>query len=121
MVVDEGGANIIESLPDGMFVSAPRPSSVNGPHFIGTLMGKWKVYKDMFLTKEVGSSPQGNILMGFKGTQFFEAGYVWSPYQLLYTTDSITLANMVTQKGMASRYAGKMVNSDMYVRINIVP
>jgi len=121
IVVDENGANMIESLPGNMFVAAPRPSSVNGPHFIGTLMGKWRVYKDMFLSQEVGASADGNLLMGFKGTQFFEAGYVWSPYQLLYTTDSITLANMVTQKGMASRYAGKMVNSDMYVRVNLVP
>jgi hypothetical protein len=121
LVVDEGGSNIIESLPAGMFVAAPRPSSINGPHFIGTLMNKWKVYKDMFLSKEPGASVTGNILMGFKGGQFFEAGYVWSPYHLMYTTDSITLANMVTQKGMASRYAGKMVNALMYVRINIVP
>lgn len=121
LVVDEGAANVIESLPAGMFVSAPRPSSVNGPHYIGTLMNKWRVYKDMFLSQESGASADGNILMGFKGTQFFEAGYVWSPYQLLYTTDSITLANMVTQKGMASRYAGKLVNADMYVRVNLAP
>jgi hypothetical protein len=57
--------------------------------------------------------------MGFKGTQFYEAGYVWSPYQLLYTTEALTTADFITQRGMASRYATKMVNSDMFVRINI--
>lgn len=121
IIVDEGAANIIESLPAGMFVAAPRPANINGMHFIGTLLGRYRVYKDLFLVKEAGSSANGNILMGFKGTQFFEAGFVWSPYQLMYTTDSLTLANMITQKGMASRYATKMVNRDMYCRISIVP
>lgn len=119
LVVDEGAANIIESLPAGMFVAAPRPSNINGMHFIGTLLGRYRVYKDLFLSKEPGSVANGNILMGYKGTQFFEAGFVWSPYQLMYTTDSLTTANMLTQKGMASRYATKMVNRDMYCRISI--
>jgi hypothetical protein len=121
IICDEGASNIIESLPAGMFVAAPRPANINGMHFIGTLLGRYRVYKDMFLYKEAGSSASGNILMGFKGTQFYEAGYVWSPYQLMYTTDSLTLSNMITQKGMASRYSTKFVNRDMYCRINIVP
>ena len=48
-----------------------------------------------------------------------EAGFVWSPYQLLYTTDALTTADFLTQKGMASRYATKMVNPGMFVRINL--
>ncbi len=119
LIVDEGAANIIESLPAGMFVAGPRPASVHGLHFIGTLVGKYRVYKDIHLDKEPGAATDGNILMGFKGTQFYEAGLVWSPYQLLYTTDPLTTADFVTQRGMASRYATKMVNPDMYVRVNI--
>jgi len=119
IVCDEGGSNLIESLPAGMFVAAPRPANVQGLHFIGTLLNRYRVYKDMYLNKEPGSSTYGNILMGYKGTQFFEAGLVWAPYQLMYTTDSLTRANMVTEKGLASRYATKMVNRDFYVRVNI--
>ncbi len=119
IVVDEGASNVIESLPAGMFVSAPRPANVQGLHFIGTLVGKYRVYKDLLLSQETGASANGNILMGFKGTQFFEAGFVWSPYQLLYSTEALTTANFLTQKGMASRYATKMVNSLFYVRINL--
>ncbi|KKM13887.1 hypothetical protein LCGC14_1711680 [marine sediment metagenome] len=119
LVVDEGAATVIESLPAGMFVQAPRPANVQGLHFIGTLVGRYRVYKDLHLDKEPGASANGNILMGFKGTQFFEAGFVWSPYQLLYTTDSLTTADFLTQKGMASRYATKMVNNLMYARINL--
>lgn len=119
LIVDEGASNIIESLPQGMFVAAPRPANVQGLHFIGTLVNRYRVYKDLYLNKEPGASGPGNILMGYKGTQFFEAGFVWSPYQLMYTTDSLTRANMMTEKGMASRYATKMVNRDMYCRINV--
>lgn len=119
IIVDTGAATVVESLPAGMFVSAPKPASVHGLHFIGTLTGKYRVYKDIHLDKEPGASANGNILMGFKGTQFYEAGLVWSPYQLLYTTDPLTTADFITQRGLASRYATKMVNPDMYVRINL--
>ena len=121
LVVDEGAANVVESLPRTLFVPAPRPASVQGLHFIGTLQGKYRVYKDWHLINETGASATGNVLMGFKGTQFFEAGFVWSPYQMLYTTDSLTTADFLTQKGMASRYATKMVNPDFYARINLSP
>lgn len=119
VILDEGASNIVESLPSGMFVAAPRPANVQGLHFIGTLLGRYRVYKDLYLSKEPGSSAYGNILMGFKGTQFFEAGFVYSPYQLMYTSDTLQTANMMNQKGMASRYATKMVNRDMYIRVNI--
>ena len=121
IVADQGASNIIQSLPAGMFVPAPRPANVQGMHFIGTLLGQWRVYKDIFLDREPGASVTGNILMGFKGTQFYEAGFVWSPYQLLYTTDALTTADFLTQKGMASRYATKMINPAMFARISIVP
>ena len=119
IVVDEGAANLVESLPASMFTRAPRPPSVHGIHYIGDLLGTYRIYKDRHLDKEPGASSVGNLLMGFKGTNFFEAGLVWSPYQLLYTTTSLQTANFVTQKGVASRYATKMVNGDMYARINL--
>ncbi len=117
MVVDEGAANLIESLGTTLFVAAPQPASVQGLHFIGTLGGKYRVYKDLHLNKLPNASQHGNILMGFKGTQFFEAGFVWSPYRMLYTTPTLQTADFMNQKGMASRYATKMANPNMYVRI----
>ncbi len=119
LIVDDLASNLIESLPAGMFQPAPRPSSVNGPHFIGTLLGKYRVYKDVFLGQLPGSSTYGNILMGYKGDDFFKAGLVWSPYQLFYTTDTLTTADQVSQKGIASRYAFKMVNAAMYARVDL--
>lgn len=119
MVVDQGAANLIESLPASMFVRNPNPPSVHGLHFIGTLVGQYRVYKDLQLDKEPGASATGNMLMGFKGSNFFEAGMVWAPYQLMYTTATLQTADFLNQRGLASRYATKMVNADMYARINL--
>ena len=119
IVIDELASNLVESLPNTVWKAAPRPASVQGLHFIGTLNGKFRVYKDIHLSAEPGASAYGNVLMGFKGTQFFEAGLVWSPYQMLYMTDELTTADFLTQRGMASRYATKMVNPDMYCRVNL--
>jgi hypothetical protein len=119
IVVDTPAASIIESLPRDLFERAPRPASTHGLHLIGTLAGSIRVYKYLFLANETGAStyPNGNILMGYKGNNFFDAGLVYSLYQAFYTTDALTTADFVTQKGMASRYATKMVNPFMYVRI----
>lgn len=117
MVVDSGAATVIQSLPNNMFVAAANVGAVQGLHFIGTLNGTWRIYKDLLLKNEPGASAYGNILIGFKGNDFFDAGFVWAPYQLLYTTDSIPTACFTVNKGMATRYATKMVNPNMYARI----
>lgn len=119
LVADANACTLIETLPRDLFEPAPRPANIMGLHFIGTLGGKLRVYKWIHLSREAGASAQGNILMGFKGSSFWEAGLVWAPYQLMYTTDSLTTADFITQKGMASRYALKMVNPLMYLRLNI--
>lgn len=119
IVCDSGAATMIESLPNNMFVAAPQPASVQGLHYIGTLCNRWRVYKDLLLKNEPGASAVGNLLLGFKGNNFFEAGYVWAPYQLLYTTDSIPTPCFTVNKGMATRYATKMVNPNMYARISL--
>lgn len=119
IVVDTGAANLLESLPSTMFQRAPAPSNLQGIHFIGTLMGQYRVYKDLHLDKLPNSEATGNMLMGFKGTQFYEAGFVWSPYQLLYSTPTLTTSDFMSQRGLASRYATKMVNPAMFTRIGL--
>ena len=119
-VVDAGMSNLIESLPSTLFERAPKPASVQGLHFIGTLAGQFRIYKDLHLDKLPNANTLGNMLMGYKGTQFFDAGYVWAPYQLLYSTQPTTLADFMTQRGLASRYATKMVNPGMFTRIGLV-
>jgi hypothetical protein len=119
LIVDTNAANIIESLPRDLYTpSETKPSNVMGLHFIGTLKGL-RVYKWIHLANESGAVAGGNMLMGWKGNDFYDAGLVYSPYQLLYTTETLTRANFVSEKGLASRYAVKMVNSAFYVRISI--
>lgn len=119
LLVDAGAANVLITIGAPLFVKAPDPVSVNGVYFLGTLNGQFKVYMDMNLALLTGASAVGNILMGFKGREFFEAGLVYSPLNALYTTDTTTLANFMAQKGMASRYATKMVNPDLYARVSL--
>jgi hypothetical protein len=121
LVFDTNFATLIESLPASMFVRGPKPASVHGLHYIGDLMGQFRCYKDLHLDKEPGSSATGNALMGFKGNNFFEAGMVYAPYQLLYTTNPLETADFLTQRGMASRYATKLVNADFYARVSLAP
>lgn len=119
IVGDELACTVMESM-GSTFVAAPKPANVQGLHYVGMLAGKYKVYKDLSLTQLPGSVATGNMLMGFKGTMFHEAGLVWSPLNLLYTTQSLTRANFMTEKGFASRYATKLVNPHMYARISLL-
>ena len=84
-----------------------------GPHFIGTLGGRYKVYV-------VPAMPADGFVMGYKGNNFLEAGYVYAPYMPVLSTDILTLANMTGQQGYATSYGKKMVNSKLYIAGKIV-
>lgn len=118
-VVDQGAASMVESLPSNIWQPAPQPANVQGLHFIGTLAGRYRVYKDLLLHNEQGASSYGNILLGWKGRGIADAGFVYAPYQMFYTTDSIPDACFNIRKAMATRYATKMVNANMYARISL--
>jgi hypothetical protein len=83
-------------------------SSGVGPHFIGTLGGKYKVYV-------IPQFPADQFLMGYKGTNFLETGYVYAPYQPVLTTDLLMPADFRGQQGYATSYGLKMVNNKMYI------
>lgn len=101
--------NIIESL-------APRfkreGKAMPGPHYIGTLDGNWKVYKNPFYNVD-------KALVGYKGEMFLEAGFVYAPYLPLYTTRTIMLDDMIARLGLASSGATKMVNEYFFSSISI--
>lgn len=80
-----------------------------GPHFIGTLGGKYKVYV-------VPQMDADDFVMGYKGTNFLETGYVYAPYMPILTTDLLMPADYRGQQGYATSYGLKMVNNKMYLR-----
>jgi Major capsid protein Gp23 len=122
MICDIAAASVIRTIPAPVFVEAPLDNRTQGVQFIGKLNGI-DVWVDRFLTQlstgvtDPTASSYGNILMGHKGTEFWDAGYVYAPYQPLISTVAVTLDDFVTRKGLATRYAKKIIQPQMYKRI----
>ena len=121
-----GGANflvcsptvgtILESIPgfaadsDG---DAAKASYAFGVQKVGSINGRYKVYKNPYMT-------ENKILLGFRGSQFLESGAVFAPYiplimtPLVYDPDTFT-----PRKGLLTRYAKKMVRPEFYGTIEV--
>jgi hypothetical protein len=121
-----GGANflvcspsvgtILESIPgfaadsDG---DTAKASYAFGVQKVGALNSRQKVYKNPYMT-------ENQILLGFRGGQFLEAGAVFAPYiplimtPLVYDPDTFT-----PRKGLLTRYAKKMVRPEFYGIIKV--
>lgn len=82
---------------------------INGPHFIGTLAGKWRVYKNPFYQDDV-------FLLGYKGESYLDAGYVYAPYMPLYTTPTMVMDDFIFRKGLATSYGQVMLNNMLYAK-----
>lgn len=109
-----GGVNvcsIIESIGGRFVPDTTGPKA--GPHFIGTLDGRWKVYKNPYYGAD-------DFIVGYKGESYLEGGYVYAPYLPLYTTPTIMLDDFVNRKGVATRYGKKMINSKFYAKGQMV-
>jgi hypothetical protein len=94
-----------------------------GVQKIGTLSSKYICYKDPFfpVSSNVGSgSGSGQILGGYKGSTFIDAGYVWAPYIPLQSTATfLNPEDFAFTKGLRTRYAKKMVRSEFYGTITV--
>ena len=102
---------IVETLPE--FVAETLGSkTINGPHLVGVLAGKWKVYKNPFYNAD-------HFLLGYKGDSWLDAGYVYAPYLPLYTTPTVVLDDFVFRKGLATSYGQVMLNNDLYAKGSI--
>ena len=121
-----GGANflvcspavgtILESIPgfaadtDG---DVSKASYAFGVQKVGQLNGRYKVYKNPYMT-------ENTILLGFRGSQFLETGAVFAPYIPLIMTPLVYDPNTFTpRKGLLTRYAKKMVRPEFYGTIQV--
>jgi len=116
MVCSPTVATIIESIPgfasnsDG---DAAKMEYAFGVQKAGQLNSRYTVYKNPYMT-------ENTILMGFRGTQFLEAGAVFAPYiplimtPLIYDPDTFT-----PRKGLLTRYAKKMLRPEFYGKIYV--
>ena len=103
------GANVAAVIECMRNFDGTGASDAVGPHFIGTLGGKYKCYVVPLLEPDV-------FVMGYKGTNFLETGFVYAPYMPVLTTDVLLPADFRGQQGYATSYGMKMVNGKMYLR-----
>ena len=93
-----------------------------GVYHVGTVSAKYALYKDPFFpTVNVGTgSGTGNILLGYKGQTFLDAGYVWAPYIPLQVTATFLDPNdFQFRKGLRTRYATSLVRSEFYGQVQV--
>ena len=102
-------ASILEMTAGFRAKVAPDADSGDaGAMQVGSISKKWDVYVDPYFPRNV-------ILVGRRGAQFLESGYVYAPYVPLQVTPTIFgVEDFVPRKGVMTRYAKKMVRPDMY-------
>jgi hypothetical protein len=107
-------ATILESHP--LFESA---GNLNGPGviFSGVYANRWKVFKNPFLTSTVaGTFGSSDFLMGYKGNNFYDAGYAYCPWISFFSTPTVMLDDMVSRKAVMTHYAQKAINGMFYLK-----
>jgi len=116
MVISPTVATIIESIPG--FASNNNGEAQDmeyafGVQKAGTFNGRYKVYKNPYMT-------ENTILLGYRGTQFLEAGAVFAPYIPLIMTPLVyDPATFTPRKGIMTRYAKKMLRPEFYAKIYV--
>lgn len=94
-------------------VSSPMTIGVDGGA-VGSVGNRFTVYKDPYF-------PRNRILVGFKGSNYLETGYVYAPYVPLIVTPTIFAPeDFSPRKGVMTRYAKKMVRSDFYGVVTVL-
>ena len=121
-----GGANflvcsptvgtVLESIPGFAANSDGDAAKMNyafGVQKVGQLNGRYQVYKNPYMT-------ENQVLLGYRGTQFLEAGAVFAPYVPLIMTPMVYDPTTFTpRKGLLTRYAKKMLRPEYYGVIKI--
>lgn len=89
------------------------PMSI-GAEAVGSVSNRFTVYKDSYF-------PRNRILLGFKGGNYLETGYVYAPYVPLIVTPTIFgQEDFTPRKGVMTRYGKKMVRSDFYGTVTVL-
>ena len=112
LVVSPSVATILESMNG--FSANPGKDALQfaaGVSNIGSISNRYDVYKNPYMTENV-------ILLGFKGSNFFETGAVYAPYVPLIMTPLVyDPTNFTPRRGVMTRYAKKIVRPEFYGKI----
>ena len=119
-----GGANFIVASPNvctilesmNGFAANPAKDALQfaaGVSQVGSISNRYDVYKNPYMTENV-------ILLGFKGSNFFETGAVYAPYVPLIMTPLVyDPVNFTPRRGVMTRYAKKIVRPEFYGKVVI--
>ena len=119
-----GGANFLVASPNvctilesmNGFAANPAKDALQfaaGVSQVGSISNRFDVYKNPYMTENV-------ILMGFKGSNFFETGAVYAPYVPLIMTPLVyDPTNFTPRRGVMTRYAKKIVRPEFYGKVVI--
>jgi hypothetical protein len=114
LVCSPSVATILESIPGyAAATNGDQDQFAMGVQKVGALNNRYQVYKNPYMTENV-------ILMGYRGSQFLEAGAVYAPYVPLMMTPLVYDPETFTpRKGLMTRYAKKMIRPEFYAKIHI--
>jgi hypothetical protein len=107
-------ATVLESIP-GYAVDTDGNQSqfAMGVTKVGQLNNRFQVYKNPYMTS-------GDVLIGFRGTNFLETGAVYAPYIPLIQTPLVyDPVNFTPRRGVMTRYAKKMVRPEFYGKLTV--
>ena len=119
VICGKNAATILESINTNVtpytniFQRTSTNGVVGGPHLIGILDNKLKVYKNPYY-------PDDTMLVGAKGELFIEAGMVYAPYLPLFASMLLVDADFRAQRGFCTLYGKKIVNKYMYHRLDLI-
>ena len=114
LVCSPSVATILESIPGyAASTNGDQDQFAMGVQKVGALNNRFQVYKNPYMT-------ENTILMGYRGSQFLEAGAVYAPYVPLMMTPLVYDPESFTpRKGLMTRYAKKMIRPEFYGKIFI--
>jgi len=115
LVVSPTVATILESIPGyAAATNGDQDQFAMGVQKVGALNNRFQVYKNPYMTENI-------VLMGYRGSQFLEAGAVYAPYVPLMMTPLVYDPETFTpRKGLMTRYAKKMIRPEFYGKIDII-
>lgn len=116
VVTSPSVATILESIPGFASTSngdAAQMEYAFGVQKMGQINNRYTIYKNPYMTENL-------MLLGYRGSQFLEAGAVYAPYIPLMMTPLIyDPETMVPRKGLMTRYAKKMMRPEYYAKIYV--
>ena len=81
---------------------------------MGTIQSRLMSYKDPYLKAD-------EVVVGFKGNSFVDAGYVWAPYVPLQVTATFLDPNdFKFRKGLRTRYSKLLARSEFYAKLKLL-